>query len=816
MVLSGADGVFQIAVPPGRGVLVVYGPTKDYIYQSSGTWAFKTWGTRHYFHGALSLDLQAGAAPPEPTISIRRGVTIAGRLVDPAGRPVAEAMMLSRLCVSNDVAGFRCFPTVVREGRFDLHGLDPKTSIPVCFLDAKNQLGAVAEIPGKSADGQPVVVRLSPCGKAVARFVRPDGKPLAKHSPDLQIVVTPGPFPGDQKRYRKELSSDQDFVANFDREHYGDEPLTDEGGRCTFPALIPGATYRLHLMNESGDWDEKDFTVKSGKTLRLPDIVIREPGTTVPAGVGAKAKDRAPANAADAGARKPGQTSAATKTAEPARVVPVPPASTKPFMAGFPSGITVELLGISRHPSSAASWWRPDGSPLAEPPCDTLKGSVGGGTDHAAREFAVQWRNLPAEPVGTEVSFEPTYNAFAGGDSKRLGKKVAGLETMTVSLPDRPTVTVRASLADGPWQTVYEGGTQGGSVGTMQGGFAFSPIQETAGGIAVTVTHNILGPQSRVVAVGRDGKEHRASSCEGAGAANFLQVTATFPGLSRKAVKAFRVQTRPYRHVEFRNVSLRPGQKTDVQIVPLDAPRTAAAKPDEHAKGDPKPANELDRSGGATRQAAPPKRGGLGKIVQALLDGRTPGNVAEPDGGTFHLVRGDSTWIGSDNPPLAYDEYDKNCYTVWGRHIVVLPRHTEGFWDFYRQRTLDPREGRMDVSVEHPEPLGNIVMRGTIDLPTYQLLLQPSVQQALNLSREQRRHCRISRPSTGLREGKSQEKSSPTWNRPHTSALPRMPPKRTTDWSSPARSGGTRLFPKRSSRGWSSNGARPAGKSKRC
>ena len=612
--------------------------------------------------------------------------------------------MLSRLCVSNDVAGFRCFPTVVREGRFDLHGLDPKTSIPVCFLDAKNQLGAVAEIPGKSADGQPVVVRLSPCGKAVARFVRPDGKPLAKHSPDLQIVVTPGPFPGDQKRYRKELSSDQDFVANFDREHYGDEPLTDEGGRCTFPALIPGATYRLHLMNESGDWDEKDFTVKSGKTLRLPDIVIREPGTTVPAGVGAKAKDRAPANAADAGARKPGQTSAATKTAEPARVVPVPPASTKPFMAGFPSGITVELLGISRHPSSAASWWRPDGSPLAEPPCDTLKGSVGGGTDHAAREFAVQWRNLPAEPVGTEVSFEPTYNAFAGGDSKRLGKKVAGLETMTVSLPDRPTVTVRASLADGPWQTVYEGGTQGGSVGTMQGGFAFSPIQETAGGIAVTVTHNILGPQSRVVAVGRDGKKHRASSCEGAGAANFLQVTATFPGLSRKAVKAFRVQTRPYRYVEFRNVSLRPGQKTDVQIVPLDAPR----RPPPSLANTPRStrSQQTNRTVPAGPPGRPPRPNGAAwaRSSRALLDGRTPGNVAEPDGGTFHLVRGDSAWIGSDNRTARLRRIRREllhrrrpiCRSspAYGRLLGLLP-----------PRTLDPREGRMDVSVENPEPL---------------------------------------------------------------------------------------------------------------
>ncbi len=168
-----------------------------------------------------------------------------------------------------------------------------------------------------------------------------------------------------------------------------------------------------------------------------------------------------------------------------------------PFEARLPSGVTVELLGVSGHPSKENSWWRPDGSPLAKPPCDPLKGSVGGGADHVAREFAVQWHNLPAEPVGTQVSFDPPYNAYAGDNPKRVGQKVAGLEVMTVSLPDQKTVTVRVHVAAGPWQTVVETERGVTAMGTLKGGFAFSPVEEKDGRVTITVSHDILGPESR-------------------------------------------------------------------------------------------------------------------------------------------------------------------------------------------------------------------------------------------------------------------------------------------------------------------------------
>ena len=235
----------------------------------------------------------------------------------------------------------------------------------------------------------------------------------------------------------------------------------------------------------------------------------------------------------------------------------------------------VELRGVSKHPSSETSWWRPDGSPLAERPCDPLKGSADGGPDHVAREFAVQLHNLPGEPVGTEVLFDPPYNAYCGGAPKCFGKKVAGLECMTVSVPNQRTVTVRVRVAAGSWQTVCETARGNMSTGTMKGAFAFSAIDEKDGTVSVTVTHNIVGLESRVVAVGRDGRERRASLSSGGGAGTFVQITAAFAKLSRKDIKVFRVQTRPYEQVEFRNVSLRPGQKTDVQVMAAKPVRSA-------------------------------------------------------------------------------------------------------------------------------------------------------------------------------------------------------------------------------------------------
>ena len=206
-------------------------------------------------------------------IAIRHGVTIRGRIVGPDNRPVDDVRMVSRhfLGFNND----RESPIRVKDGQFELHGLDPEVAVPFYFLDAKNELGATAEISGKSADAVPLVVHLQPCGKAVARFVDPEGKPQAKQSPCATFLISPERI-GAAGKHSPDVWEDLEFMANVDPEHHGYNQLTDDDGKFTFLALIPGATYKV-LFGEPYRLDAKDFSVKSGETLRLPDIVISEP-----------------------------------------------------------------------------------------------------------------------------------------------------------------------------------------------------------------------------------------------------------------------------------------------------------------------------------------------------------------------------------------------------------------------------------------------------------------------------------------------------------------------------------------------------------
>src|SRR5262249_11551952 len=147
----------------------------------------------------------------------------------------------------------------VRDGRFELRGCDPKRTYTVHFLDAKNKLGATAKLSVKGAGGKAVEVRLAPCGSAVGRLGDKEGKPIPNFRPLFYIAVRPGP-----KGPSGGPGGDSDFVANVDRLNYpGGRSDADAEGRCRFPALIPGATYRI-----------LDYDFKVVRELRV------EPGQT--------------------------------------------------------------------------------------------------------------------------------------------------------------------------------------------------------------------------------------------------------------------------------------------------------------------------------------------------------------------------------------------------------------------------------------------------------------------------------------------------------------------------------------------------------
>ena len=95
------------------------------------------------------------------------------------------------------------------------------------------------------------------------------------------MVVTPGEFFAVKARKNGSPFANEDSVTLIDTINYPKDPASDAQGRIVFPALIPGATYRVidrtTFRDPGGPQLRKTFTVKSGESLDLGDIRIERP-----------------------------------------------------------------------------------------------------------------------------------------------------------------------------------------------------------------------------------------------------------------------------------------------------------------------------------------------------------------------------------------------------------------------------------------------------------------------------------------------------------------------------------------------------------
>ena len=286
IVASREDGSFQVAVSPGKGHLLVFGPTGDYVLGEIGEnriYSGQPGGMRHRAHAIIPYEARAGDPPREVDAALRAGATIKGRVEGPDGQTVTDGSILTTLHIEPFSPYWRGESVPIRDGRFELHGLDPKGSSRICILDPEHEWGAAVEVSGKQA-GEDLTIRLEPCGQAKVRFVGPDGQPVARHRPTLEIVVTPGPSQMSRSEKDKvELAADAADLGNrgVDRKHYGHPRRSDAEGRVTLIALIPGALYRIVDSSNEGKGAQvrKDFTVKPGETLDLGDLLIEKPAS---------------------------------------------------------------------------------------------------------------------------------------------------------------------------------------------------------------------------------------------------------------------------------------------------------------------------------------------------------------------------------------------------------------------------------------------------------------------------------------------------------------------------------------------------------
>ncbi len=288
-----ADGSYVLAVLPRPGYLFVLGPTDDYVLQELDSGLFdqgQPGRQRIYAHGFVACDPKPGSETkdvPDVKVALRQGVTVKGQVVGPNGEPVVDAWMLSRFHLRPRGPLLRIWSGekhgTTSNGQFELHGLDPDVEVLVSFFEPKRKLGATVRFSGKPAGGEPIVVKLEPCATATARLVGPDGKPRGGFTPRglISMVVTPGEFSNIKAQKDGTSLADEASLTVIDAINYQKDPASDDQGRIVFPALIPGASYRIvdrtTIRTPNGPQLRKEFIVKPGEALDLGDILIEKP-----------------------------------------------------------------------------------------------------------------------------------------------------------------------------------------------------------------------------------------------------------------------------------------------------------------------------------------------------------------------------------------------------------------------------------------------------------------------------------------------------------------------------------------------------------
>lgn len=242
------------------------------------------------------------------------------------------------------------------------------------------------------------------------------------------------------------------------------------------------------------------------------------------------------------------------------------------------------LAGVTDADKPGSTWWSSAGTLLPTPIFDAKAYMVGRGLiqKSASLRNLIFALRLPASAQGVTVQYEfPQSVAYSSEGvwpfkmkdqehqtEEQFDAKTGGARAVTAVFPaSLAKANIKVGVAAGPWKVAATCGInaagQGGNGGVDQGGhkFLFSPVS-----VPLSLTNSVVLSVStdatddlRVVAVTTQGQMVLPNQIGGNSIGTLDQITARFD-LPLPQIKEFRVETRPFRWVEFKDVALQPAK----------------------------------------------------------------------------------------------------------------------------------------------------------------------------------------------------------------------------------------------------------------
>ncbi len=104
-------------------------------------------------------------------------------------------------------------------------------------------------------------------------------------------------------------------------------------------------------------------------------------------------------------------------------------------------------------------------------------------------------------------------------------------------------------------------------MGLPEGGLVFGRGEPDGNGTRISVSYSLQDAEVRIVAIDTAGRLHTADRVTTSASGSVIQPEASFQDLPLELIGEFCAQSRPVQWVEFHNVSLEPGQRTEVQVI---------------------------------------------------------------------------------------------------------------------------------------------------------------------------------------------------------------------------------------------------------